>query len=69
MFERVLDTILLYCQDPPTINIKHKSGIRFDRLWDKIDIIDAAGIDIGKLLKDADLVSLKTDIDLLKSSE
>ena len=43
--------------------------MRFDRLCDKIDIIDAADIDIGKLLKDADLVSLKTDIDLLKSSE
>ena len=51
------------------MNIKHKSGIRFDRLRDKLGVIDAAVDDIGKLLKDADLVSLKIDINLLKSSE
>ena len=49
MFERVLNALLIYYQDPPTINIKYKSGIRFYRLCDKIDVIDAAGIDIGKL--------------------
>ena len=52
MFGRVLNTLVIYCNDPPTMNIKQKNGIRFDRLRNELDVIDAAVDDIGKLLKD-----------------
>lgn len=68
MFEKVLNKLLIYSSDPPIMSIKHQNEIRYDRLCDRLDVIDAAIADSGKLPKATDLISLTIDIDLFKPS-
>ena len=54
MFEKVLNKLLIYSSDPPIMSIKHQNEIRYDRLCDRLDVIDAAIADSGKLPKATD---------------